>query len=522
MNQKYLKDDLLAGIVVFFVAVPLCLGIAVASGVPPISGLIAGIIGGIVIGFLSKSQVSVSGPAAGLVAIVLAGIISTGSLPAFFLAVFLAGILQFLLGLGRAGTIAYFFPSSVIKGMLTAIGIIIIMKQITHFIGYDADYEGDLSFMQADGENTFSAFIKAFNYFHWGVALTGIISLLTIILWDKYKSGKLAVIPGALLGVVAGLIMNAIFKAMELNHLVILPEHLVNIPVVENLGGISDLLTFPDFGQISNKEVWLVAITIALVASIETLLTIEATDKIDPKKRVTPTNRELMAQGVGNSLSGLIGGLPITSVIIRSSANINSGGKTKTSSIFHGFLLLIGTVLLASLLNEIPLTSLAAILLVTGWKLANPKVFKEMFSLNIYQWLPFIVTVVAIVLTDLLIGIGIGIAVSVVFLLIKNLQNTHFIRTESQNGKRAIRIELTKEVSFLNKATMLITLDRIQPDSHLIIDASQTFYIDYDVLEVIKEFAYEKAPEKNINVELVGFKESYGIIPNKNIDLETT
>ncbi len=522
MNTKYLKDDLLAGIVVFFVAVPLCLGIALASGVPPISGLIAGIIGGLVIGFLSQSQVSVSGPAAGLVAIVLAGIASTGSLPAFFLAVFLAGILQFGLGLARAGTIAYFFPSSVIKGMLTAIGIIIIMKQITHFVGYDVDYEGDLSFWQEDGENTFSAFIKAFNYIHPGVAVAGIVSLLTIVFWDKFKKGKAAIVPGALLGVVAGLLINALYKAMELENMIIYPEHLVNIPVLESASEIGKLLTFPDFSQIGNKEVWIVAITIALVASIETLLTIEATDKIDPQKRVTPTNRELMAQGAGNTLSGLIGGLPITSVIIRSSANINSGGKTKISSIFHGFLLLIGTLVLASFLNQIPLTSLAAILLVTGWKLANPKVFKEMFGLSIYQWLPFIVTVIAIVLTDLLIGIGIGIVVSIVFLLIKNLQNTHFITTRSKNGKKSIKIELTKEVSFLNKATMLITLDRIKPESSLIIDASNSFYIDYDVLEVIREFATIKAPEKNIEVELVGFKEEYGIIENEDINMETT
>ncbi len=522
MNTKFIKDDILAGIVVFFVAVPLCLGIAVASGVPPISGLIAGIIGGIVIGFVSKSQLSVSGPAAGLVAIVLAGIESTGGFQAFFLAVFIAGIFQFLLGLARAGTIAYFFPSSVIKGMLTAIGIIIIMKQFTHFIGYDTDYEGDLSFLQTDGENTFSAFFNAFNHIHPGVALTGLASILAIALWDKYKKGSLKVLPGALMGVIVGLLFNSLFQAAGWENLIIRPEHLVNIPVIESASGVGELITFPDFSQIGNKEVWVLAITIALVASIETLLTIEATDKIDPMKRVTPTNRELLAQGIGNSISGLLGGLPITSVIVRSSASINSGGKTKLASIFHGIFLLLGTVLFAAFLNKIPLTSLAAILLVTGWKLANPKVFKSMFELSIYQWLPFIVSVFAIVFTDLLTGILIGITVSIVFLLIKNLQNTHFITTQSQNGKRAIRIELTKEVSFLNKATMLITLDRIKPDSHLIIDASQSFYIDYDVLEVIREFATVKAPERNIKVDLMGFKEHYGIIENENIDLETT
>lgn len=522
MNTKFLKDDLLAGIVVFFVAVPLCLGIAVASGVPPISGLIAGIIGGIVIGFLSKSQVSVSGPAAGLVAIVLAGIQDIGTLEGFLLAVFIAGLFQIIFGLVRAGTVAYFFPSSVIKGMLTAIGIIIIFKQLTHFVGYDTDYEGDISFLQKDGKNTFSAVIEALGLINTGVVIAGIISILTIILWDKYKKGTFKIIPGALLGVVAGLLVNYFYKLMDWDSFIIRAEHLVNIPVIKDSSELGSLITLPDFSQIGNFTVWLTGITIALVASIETLLTIEATDKIDPKKRVTPTNRELMAQGVGNTLSGLIGGLPITSVIIRSSANINSGGKTKIASIFHGILLLVGTVLLASFLNQIPLTSLAAILLVTGWKLANPKVFKEMFSLNIYQWLPFIVTVIAIVFTDLLIGIGVGIVVSIVFILVKNLQITHFITTRSDNGKRKIKIELTNEVSFLNKATMLLTLDRIKPDASVIIDATNTYYIDYDVLEVIREFATEKAVEKNIEVELIGFKENYGLIINEDIDMETT
>lgn len=523
MNLKYLKNDLLAGVVVFFVAVPLCLGISIASGTPPITGLIAGIVGGIAVGFLSKSGVSVSGPAAGLVAIVISGIASTGSLNAFFLAVFLAGILQIFLGLARAGTIAYFFPSSVIKGMLTAIGIIIILKQIPHFIGYDDNFEGDLAFFQhLNGENTFSGVINALGVFNSGVFIVGFISLLAIILWDKFKKGNLKVVPGALVGVVAGLLVNYLFKVFALENLSIQTEHLVNIPEISGLSQVTSLLSFPDFNQITNKEVWIVAITIALVASIETLLTIEATDKIDPLKRVTPTNRELMAQGVGNTLSGLIGGLPITSVIVRSSANINSGGKTKTATIFHGGLLLVGTVFFAGFLNYIPLTSLAAILLVTGWKLANPKTFQQMFALNIYQWLPYMVTVIAIVFTDLLTGIIIGLTVSIVVILIKNLQNTHFITRESIQGKRHLKIILPQEVSFLNKASLLITLDRISPDSSLVIDASDTFYIDYDVLEVIKEFVQDKSKRKNIDVVLKGFKEAYGIKNNDLIDMRTT
>jgi len=517
MDLKYIKNDLLAGVVVFFVAVPLCLGIAVASGAPPISGLLAGIIGGLVVGFISKSQVSVSGPAAGLVAIVLAGIASAGSLNAFFLAVFLAGIMQFLLGVARSGTIAYFFPSSVIKGMLVAIGIIIIMKQIPHFVGYDKDYEGDMSFFEIGSGNTIDSLVKAFSFLNFSVFLVGIASIVVIIVWDKYKKGFLKVIPGALMGVITGVVLNLIFKAFNLQNLIIQAEHLVQIPKIQNFEDFKSVFVFPDFSAITNKEVWIVAITIALVASIESLLTIEATDKIDPLKRITPTNRELMAQGIGNTVSGLVGGLPITSVIIRSSASVASGGKTKLATIIHGFLLLVGTFALAALLNEIPLTSLAAILLVTGWKLANPKVFKSMFKLNIFQWLPFIVSVVAIVFTDLLIGIGIGMIVSLIIILYNNLRNKHFITREKEEGISHLKIKLPEEVSFLNKASMLLTLDRIKPESKITIDASKCFYIDYDVLEIIKEFALEKSKERNIEVNLKGFKDSYELNINKEL-----
>ncbi|MDZ7614070.1 MAG: SulP family inorganic anion transporter [Flavobacteriaceae bacterium] len=364
--------------------------------------------------------------------------------------------------------------------------------------------------------------MNAFGFLNMGVFITGFFSLLAIILWDKFKPGMLKIVPGALLGVVVGLLVNFLFKVFHLDHLSIQAEHLVNIPKISGLSEATSLMTFPDFTQITNKEVWIVAVTIAIVASIETLLTIEATDKLDPLKRVTPTNRELLAQGAGNTLSGLMGGLPITSVIVRSSANINSGGKTKTSTIFHGLLLLIGTLFFAGLLNYIPLTSLAAILLVTGWKLANPQTFKAMFSLKIDQWLTYIVTVVAIVFTDLLVGIMIGITVSIIVILIKNLQNTHFITRESVNGNKHLKIILSEEVSFLNKASVLLTLDRISPDSKLIIDASNTFYIDYDVLEVIKEFVNIKSKRKNIDVVLKGFKETYGIVNNDRIDMETT
>lgn len=505
------KSDLIAGIVVFFVAVPLCLGIALASGVPLFSGIIAGVIGGIVVGFLSQSQVSVSGPAAGLVAIVLAGITSIGSLEGFFLAVVLAGVIQLVLSLLKAGGIAYFFPSNVIKGMLTAIGIIIIMKQIPHFVGYDKDYEGDFAFWEASGSNSFSSLFSSFDFLHWGVTLAGLVSLVGMVLWDKYKPTTLKVIPGAIVAVVLGLLMNVIFIALNVQGLIIMPEHLVQLPVFESFADVKSTLILPDFTQISNAAVWTVAITIGLVASIETLLTIEATDKIDPYRRVTPTNRELFAQGTGNIISGLIGGLPITSVIVRSSANINSGGRTKISTIFHGILLFIGALFLSQYLNYIPLTSLAAILLVTGYKLANPATFKTMFKKSYYQWVPFVVAVVAIVLTDLLTGIFIGIGFSILGIIITNIRNTSFVKREKINNQDYLKIELAQEVSFLNKATVLLLLDKLEEESKVVIDASKTVYIDDDVIEIIQEFVTIKAPDKNIEVKLTGFKDYYGL-----------
>lgn len=512
MNKKYLKNDILASFVVFLVSVPLCLGIAVASGVAPISGLIPGIVGGILVGMLSKSQISVAGPAAGLVAIVLAGVISIGSLTGFFLAVVLAGFFQVIFGYLRMGTIAYYFPSSVIKGMLAAIGIIIILKQIPHLIGYDLDYEGDLDFFQMNEENTFSELFKACSFVSWKIAFSGILSILVIIVWDKYKPKKLKMIPGALLGTLLGLFLNMIFINLNITSLIITKEYMVNIPVIADLSEIGQLITLPDFSQFGNYYVWTVGVTLALVASLETLLTIEATDKIDPLKRVTPTNRELKVQGLGNMISGLVGGLPITSVIVRSSANVNSGGRTKTASVINGFLILFGTVLFAAFLNKIPLTSLAAILIVTGYKLVSPFNFKRMFKIGYDQFIPFIITIVATVFTDLLIGIGIGMVSSFTYILVKNLQNKHFEMSEKNDALHIVTITLPEEVSFLNKASILLTLDKVESKSMVIIDASNTFYIDYDVLEIIKEYQKEKAPQKKIKVSLKGFKKRYEIV----------
>ena len=403
---KHLKNDLPSSVVVFFVALPLCLGIALASGAPLFSGLIAGIVGGIVVASISGSKLGVSGPAAGLAAIVLAAIATLGDYETFLVAVVIAGVLQLVFGILKAGVIGYYFPSSVIKGMLTGIGIIIILKQIPHFIGYDADPEGDFAFFQIDGETSISEIFKAFSNIIPGAAIVGIISLVILIVWDNIlaKKGKIfKIIQGPFVAVVVGVVFYLLTKDHSIYS--IGNTHLVNVPIPENANDFINQFTFPKFGAILNTDVWIVAFTIALVASIETLLSVEATDKLDPGKNVTPTNRELIAQGTGNVISGLIGGLPITQVIVRSSANIQSGGKTKMSAIIHGFLLLISVIIIPTILNMIPLAVLAAVLLVVGYKLAKPSLFKTMWQLGWKQFVPFIITILGIVFKDLLFGV---------------------------------------------------------------------------------------------------------------------
>lgn len=504
-----IKSDLPASIVVFLIAVPLCLGIALASGAPLFSGMIAGIVGGLVIGSFSKSQLSVSGPAAGLTAIVLAGITKLGAFDIFLLAVVIAGVIQLILGFLKAGSVAYYFPGNVIKGMLTGIGIIIILKQIPHAFGYDKDAEGNLAFFQIDGDNSFSAIINSVNYIHPGAVIIALLSILILVYWPKIK--KFKIVPAPLVAVIVSILVNEIFKSTGNPFLSIKNEHLVNLPVAKDVESFIGQFTLPDFSAIMNKEVWILAFTLAIVASIETLLTIEATDKLDPHKRTTPTNRELKAQGFGNMISGLIGGLPMTSVIVRSTANINSGGQTKLSTILHGAFLLLFTILIPNVLNMIPLATLAAILIMTGYKLCNPAVFKDMFSKGKYQWVPFVVTVIAIVLTDLLVGVSIGLAVSIVFILRGNLKSPYFFNMGKYQQGDLIRLELAQEVSFLNKASIRLTLEAIPKNSTVVIDASKTVYIDYDVLEIIREFEKIIAPEKNIKLVLTGFKEEYKI-----------
>jgi MFS superfamily sulfate permease-like transporter len=502
---KQLKQDLPASIVVFFVALPLCLGIALASGAPLFSGLIAGIIGGIVVGALSGSSIGVSGPAAGLAAIVLAAIGTLGGYENFLVAVVLGGFIQLAFGLLQAGIIGYYFPSSVIKGMLTGIGIIIILKQIPHFFGYDADPEGDFAFIQVDGQNTFSEILAAVNNISPGSTLIAVVGLGILILWEKVLTKKAKIfqlIQGPLVAVVLGIVFFLITKGNEM--MSISEEHLVSVPVPDDAASFLGQFSFPNFAVIGNPEIWITAFTIALVASLETLLCVEATDKLDPEKRVTPTNRELLAQGTGNVISGMIGGLPITQVIVRSSANIQSGGKTKLSAIIHGFFLLISVILIPRLLNMIPLSVLAAVLLVVGYKLAKPALFKKMYELGWKQFVPFTVTVLGIIFTDLLVGIGLGLGVGIIVILVKSYQNSHFLHIEDRmsNGKHKMKMTLAEEVTFFNKGAILKELDGIPENTYLELDVRNTRYLDNDIIEILDDFAF-KAKNRHIDIHLI-------------------
>lgn len=501
-----LKHDLPASIVVFLVATPLCLGIALASGAPLFSGIIAGIVGGVVVGLASGSPLGVSGPAAGLAVIVLNAITSLGSWEIFLMAVVLAGIIQVVLGFLRAGIIGYYFPSSVITGMLSGIGIIIILKQIPHAFGYDKVPEGVTNFTQPNSENTLSALVNMLNYVHPGAMVVTAVSLALLILWERPFMKKIKIfqwIQGPLVAVIAGISLNAVFQLFAPD-LAINAQHLVQIPVADGFSGFLDLFTMPAFDQITNLAVITTAFTLAVVASLETLLCVEATDKLDPYQRITPASRELKAQGLGNIVSGLIGGLPVTQVIVRSSANIQSGGKTKTSTILHGILLLLAAVAAPVVLNMIPLATLAAILLVVGYKLAKPALFKKMYRLGKYQFIPFIVTIIGIVFTDLLTGIGLGMGVAIFFILLNNLRNPYFFTEEmhSKDGD-SLLIRLSEDVSFLNRASIMKTLDEIPPHTKVIIDATRSVNIDYDVYEIIKDFE-KKAALNHIDLTIKG------------------
>ncbi|HAH37152.1 MAG TPA: hypothetical protein DEQ87_08250 [Algoriphagus sp.] len=497
-----LSADLKASLVVFLVALPLCLGIAVASGAPPMSGLIAGIIGGIVVGSLSGSHVSVSGPAAGLTVIVLDAISSLGTFELFLAAVVMAGLIQLILGFLKAGVLGYYFPHSVIKGMLTAIGLILILKQIPHALGWDKDLMGDLAFRQMDEQNTFSEIWYAIQYFSPGAIPIVLVALGLIIFFEKpkIKNHKIfGLVPGALWAVIAGILINQLYgiirPSWKLDE-----EHLVSIPDVDQLSDLSSLVTFPDFGMIGSLDFWLIAVTVAVIASIETLLSLEAGDKMDPQKRLSPSSRELVAQGAGNTLSGLIGGLPVTAVIVRTTANITSGAKTKLSAICHGILLLVLVIGIAELLNLIPLSCLAAVLFFVGYKLAKPSVFVHEYEKGMNQFIPFMVTISAILFTDLLIGIGIGMIFGIFFVIRTNYQKS--VSVTELDGMYLVKLQ--KDVSFLNKAPLMRHLAEIPNGSDVVLNATRARFIDHDIQEVLNDFI-ETSTDKNITITIEGF-----------------
>ena len=495
------RADLPAAIVVFLVAVPLCLGIALASGAPLFSGIISGIVGGLVVGTLSGSQLMVSGPAAGLTAVVVAAITTLGSYQAFLVAVVLGGGVQLVLAAMRAGIIGYYFPSSVIRGMLAAIGLILILKQVPHAVGYDANPEGDEAFLQITGENTFSAIGHALTRIEPTAVVLSVLALVMLVTWDRTSLKKMRLLPGALavvlVGIAAAWLLPMLSPALALG-----PEHLVGLPVPRSLADVGTLFTTPDWSVIGRLDTWRIGLTLGIVASLETLLSLEATDRMDPYKREAPTDRELAAQGVGNVVAGLIGGLPLTGVIVRSAANVDAGAQTRLSAITHGVLLAVAVVAIPTLLNLIPLASLAAILIYTGFKLAHPSMIRHMWAQGRTQFLPFAVTVVAILLSDLLVGIAIGLTVGVFFIIGDHLRFPCYT-VVSAPGSVLTRLRLHESVSFLGKASLAERLDRFAAGSRVEIDGTNCRRIDHDVLEFISDYR-ETAKLKGVDFRTVG------------------
>jgi len=514
-NFKY---DVPSAVVVFLVALPLCLGIALASGAPLFSGLIAGIVGGLIVAPLSGSPLGVSGPAAGLAVIVYGAIEELGAYPTFLAAVVVAGITQMILGALRAGVIGYYFPSSVIKGMLSGIGIIIFLKQIPHAVGYDADPEGDLSFIQQDGHNTFSELKWMLEALNPTATLIAALGLAILILWERPFMKKLSfttIIQGPLVTVVMGILIA--MNTTTIEGWILTSDHMVAIPVTEGLSGFMGQFTTPDMTAFANPAIYTIGITMAVVASLETLLCVEATDKLDPFKRVTPTNKELWAQGFGNVVSGFIGGLPITQVIVRSSANIQSGGRTKASAFIHGALLLICAYAIPKVLNMIPLAALAAILLIVGWKLAKPALFIAMWKKGQSEFIPFTVTVVGIVLTDLLTGIALGLVVAILYILWDNFKLPYKFDIKNYKAGEPIRIEFSESVSFLNKASIQRTLSTLPDGASVVLDARNSLRIHPDVVEIVEEFQVNAAT-RDITVECLGFDATVSETPVEDFD----
>ncbi len=489
-----LKRNFASGLVVFLIALPLCLGIALASGAPPLSGVLSGIVGGVVIGWLSTSHISVSGPAAGLTAIVLAAITQLGSFELFLCAGVIAGVIQLLLGLIKAGSITNYIPIAVIEGMLAGIGVIIILKELPYALG---------------STNLLPLLSEPFIHIHLGSLLVAIVSFIILIGWEKIPRLKqIKILPYALVAVLVGVAINQLFILFN-SSLAIPTNQLVQLPVPHSLDEAEQLIRFPDLAGFSHSYVWITGATIAIVASIETLLSIEAADRLDVHRRITDTNRELRAQGVGNIVASLIGGLPMTSVIVRSSANANAGATHKLSAIIHGILLFICVLSIPAILNLIPLASLAAILVLVGYKLTRPAIYRHFWHKGIYQFIPFFATMIAVVFLDLLKGVGIGLVISILFILHGNMKRAYYLSREELADADEIVLELGEEVSFLNKAALKKTLKNIQPNSKITINAERAIYIASDILELLEDFTNVYAQENNIQVKLKGFKYDY-------------
>lgn len=505
MKTTFIFSDIKSGIVVFLVALPLCLGISLACGVPLISGIISGVIGGIVVTIFSGAKYSVSGPAAGLTAIVLSAITDLGGYQFFIAAAIVAGLFQVVFGLIKAGTIGNYIPNSVIKGMLAGIGIILILKQLPHLVGYDADPEGDLYFEQSDGHNSISDLYYMLNYITPGSVIVGLVSVGILVMGNLpfYKKDKiLSVIPAPLLAVTFGILLNLVFRSFPF--LSIEAKHLVNLPKLESLQDLRTNIISPDFSLISHYKFWFVAFSLALVASIETLLSIEALEKLDPERTIVNPNKELLAQGIGNTLSGLIGGLPITSVIVRSSANIHAGARTKLSVIIHALLLLLSVRFIPEILCLIPNSCLAAILILTGYKLANLKLFTGEYRHGWDQFIPFAVTIVVMLLTDLLKGVGAGLMVSVFFIIRFNIKSSFEVIEQVIEGQLNYMIRLPQHATFFNKGFIIDYLNNIKENSRVIIDGSINRSTDKDVNEVLQNFI-ETARLKNIKIQLIKY-----------------
>lgn len=503
--KKYFTSDISAGLVVFLIALPLCLGISLASGAPLFSGIISGIIGGIVVGFLSGSNINVSGPAASVALVVYTAIQTLGSYQAVLIAVVIAGVFQILLGFIRAGTVAYFFPNAMIKGILASIGLVLILKQIPHALGIDQVFEGMESFSQNDGKNTFTEILYVLDNIGWGATSITVISLIIILVWDSKKLKKLTFFkyfPSALAAVIVSILVNELYK-IQFPGLALGANHLVQLPIAESISAFAGFFSFPDFSQLGNPQIYGIALSITFIASLESLLSTEAGDKLDPFKRKTSTNRELKAQGIGNIVAGLVGGLPITAVIVRTSANVNAGGLTRTATITHGAIMLVCVALIPSLLNKIPLASLSAVLFVVGYKLTSVAVYRSVYVQGKKQFLPFIITVLVVLFTDLITGIIVGGSIAVFFILRDNYKNSYNKKQDNEEGKSKTVINLSEEVSFLNKADLLLTLEHIPKDHHVVIDGTKSRFIHPDIVEIIEDFE-KTAAHRNIQLEVYG------------------